>query len=73
MIQRTYLAPGIRVSYTYMHSLNAVSKVQRTKLGTVLRTVKHRNPFYAQKIAVQFDENIGETILDINDVKVISQ
>ena len=67
-IERVYLAPGIRVTWTYEHSLNRHSRVMRTLHGTVVRTIKHRNRFYKQQVAVVFDGNKGESIVHMDQL-----
>lgn len=47
-IELIYLAPGVRV-------------IVAGHTGTVIRTVKHRNPFYKQRVAVLLDGDTKET------------
>lgn len=47
-IERIYLAPGVRVTIG-------------DRKGWVIRTVKHRNPFYKQRVAVLLDGDTKET------------
>lgn len=68
-----YLAPGTRVSFTYTHHLNSRSTTQITKLGTVVRTIKHRNKLYAQQVAVLFDGNKTESIVQMDSIEIASQ
>lgn len=67
-----YLAPGIRIRYTYRHWLNRKSSVMRSKDGVVVRTIKHRNPLYAQEVAVIFDGNKEESIVKIDQLRIVS-
>lgn len=73
-IERVYIAPGTRVSYTYRHQLNRKSYVMRTKLGTVVRTVKHRKgTFYNQpEVVVQFDGNKTHTRIEMSRIERVA-
>ena len=65
-----YLAPGIRVSFTYEHKMSYTSSTVITKYGSVIRTIKHRNKFYAQQVAIMFDGNKQESIVHIDRLRV---
>jgi len=64
-----YLAPGIRVDWYYTHAIGK-NRMTRVKSGTVVRTIKHRNRFYKQQIAIIFDGNKEESIVHINQVRI---
>lgn len=66
---RKYLKPGTRVTYTYLHHAGR-SSWYRTLHGAVVRTVKHRNPFYRQEVAVLFDGNKSETKVFIDSIEI---
>lgn len=72
-IKLEYLAPGVCVSYTYEHYLNNRSSTMISKYGTVIRTIRHRNKLYAQKVAVLFDGNKEESIVDIEDLRIAKE
>lgn len=59
-LQRTYLAPGIRVRVG-------------NRPGSVLRTVKHRNLFYRQRVAVLLDGDTKETQEYIDEVTLTAE
>ena len=65
----SYLAPGIRVEWVYTHAIGK-NRTTRVKSGTVVRTLKHRNPFYAQQIAVLFDGNQEESIVHLAQIRI---
>lgn len=64
-----YLAPGVRVVFTYRHTAGRSSWL-RTKYGIVIRTIKHRNKFYAQQVAVKFDGNKNESIVQMDSLQL---
>lgn len=70
-----YLAPGVRVSFSYYHHLNRKSVVLRTKYGVVVRTVKHREgTFFNQpEVVVQFDGNERPTRIEMSRIDIAPQ
>lgn len=62
---------GDRIAYTYLHSLNSVSKVHITKKGTFLYKITHKKPNVIQRVAVMIDGNRSVSSLDPNKLKKI--
>ena len=65
------------IGWTYEHSLNSMSKVQRTKTGVFIRKINHlykyRENGAKQMACVKFDGNKGRSIVPYKELVFIGE